>query len=432
MALTVKKVEKLIGAGTPGRFTDGAKDGGVRGLMLVIESKTSAAWLLRWQRDGRVRHMGLGSARDLSLAAAREKARRERERLANGVDPLDLKRQDREAQREADAKRLSFRQAAERCHEAAAPGWSDPRTGDEFLGSLQRWVYPHIGSLDVAAIDKDAILKVLEQRLPDRMGRGEGGGTFWVKRSQTADRTRQRIERVLDWAEARGFRPSGTPNPARWKNFLDQLLAAPRKIRPVANFAAVPFAEIPITMATLAADRNVAAQCLRFIILTAARLSEALKATWDEIDFEAAEWCVPKERMKGRREHRVPLSPQAIELLRSLYIETNNPFLFVGSRPGTHIAASAVGDALRRAGRKETIHGMRSTFSTWAAEKTGFPNIIVELSLAHRVGTAVVRAYQRSDLTDKRRELMAVWAKYCCTPQTVTGEVVSPKKEAWA
>jgi hypothetical protein len=153
--------------------------------------------------------MGLGSARDLSLAAAREKARRERERLANGVDPLDLKRQDREAQREADAKRLSFRQAAERCHEAAAPGWSDPRTGDEFLGSLQRWVYPHIGSLDVAAIDKDAILKVLEQRLPDRMGRGEGGGTFWVKRSQTADRTRQRIERVLDWAEARGFRPSG-------------------------------------------------------------------------------------------------------------------------------------------------------------------------------------------------------------------------------
>jgi integrase len=160
--------------------------------------------------------------------------------------------------------------------------------------------------------------------------------------------------------------------------------------------------------------------------------SEALKATWDEIDFEAAEWCVPKERMKGRREHRVPLSPQAIELLRSLYTETNNPFLFVGSRPGTHIAASAVGDALRRAGRKETIHGMRSTFSTWAAEKTGFPNIIVELSLAHRVGTAVVRAYQRSDLTDKRRELMAVWAKYCCTPQTVTGEVVSPKKEAWA
>ena len=273
---------------------------------------------------------------------------------------------------------------------------------------------------------------MFEQRLPYLMGRGEGGGTFWVKRSQTADRTRQRIERILDWAEARGFRPSGTPNPARWKNFLDQLLAAPRKIRPVANFAAVPFAEIPITMATLAADRNVAAACLRFIILTAARLSEALKATWDEIDFEAAEWCVPKERMKGRREHRVPLSPQAIELLRSLYIETNNPFLFVGSRPGTHIAASAVGDALRRAGRKETIHGMRSTFSTWAAEKTGVRNIIVELSLAHRVGTAVVRAYQRSDLTDKRRELMAVWAKYCCTPQTVTGEVVSLKKEAWA
>jgi len=185
-------------------------------------------------------------------------------------------------------------------------------------------------------------------------------------------------------------------------------------------------------MATLAADRNVAAQCLRFIILTAARLSEALKATWDEIDFEAAEWCVPKERMKGRREHRVPLSPQAIELLRSLYIETNNPFLFVGSRPGTHIAASAVGDALRRAGRKETVHGFRASLKTWAEERTNFPGLVIELSLAHRVGNEVENAYRRTDLVIKRRKLMQAWAQYCCTPQTVTGEVMPLKKEVSA
>jgi integrase len=420
-ALTVKRVEKLLTAGKPGKHTDGD----VRGLMLCIESTTSAHWLLRYQRNHKVHHLGLGGVKDVPLASARAKARRERERIADGIDPLTVKQTDREAQREAEAKRLSFRQAAQRCYEAAAPGWSDPRTGDEFLGSLQRWVYPHIGSLDVAAIGKDEVLRVLEQKLPDRMGRGDSGGTFWNKRSQTADRTRQRVERVLDWAEARGFRPAGTPNPARWKNFLDQLLAAPRKIAPVQNLAAVPFAEVPEVMAALAADQSVAAQCLRFIVLTAARLSEAVGARWDEVDLEAAEWTVPASRMKARREHRVPLAAPAIELLRSLYRETDNPFVFISSRVSSApIAASAIGDALRRAGRKETIHGMRSAFRTFAEERTGLPAIVAEMALAHAVGTAVERAYRRTDLVAKRRKLMEAWAAYCTTPPAASAEVV--------
>ena len=417
MGLTVKRVEKLLRAGVPGRHTDGD----VKGLMLCVESRTSAAWSLRWQREHKTHQMGLGSARKgsssyLSLAAARDKAREQYERLARGIDPLELKRKDREAQQQADAKRLTFKQAAERCHAALEPGWSSSHHADVFINSLQRYAYPHIGTMDVSAVSKDEVLRVLEQKLPSRI-KGADGGVLWLAKTITADRVRARIERVLDWAEARGFRPTGTPNPARWRGFLDVLLQKPRKIAPVKNMAAVPYAEVPAVMAALAADQNVAAQCLRFIILCSCRLGEALRATWDEIDLDSAEWTIPAARMKGRREHRVPLSPQAMELLRSLYREDGNPYLFISTRtPGTHVVESTVGIALRDAGRKETIHGFRASFKTWAEERTNFPGIIVELSLAHRVGNAVENAYRRSDLAAKRAKLMQAWGKYCCTP----------------
>jgi integrase len=255
------------------------------------------------------------------------------------------------------------------------------------------------------------------------MGRGESGGTFWTKHAVTADRTRRRIEQVFDFATVRGWRTGD--NPARWKSFLDQVLARPRAIAPVKNLAAVPYAEVPAVMAALAADQSTAARCLQFITLTASRLSEALKATRGEIDFEAAEWRIPASRMKRRKPHTVPLSPQAIELLKGLYREETNPHLFISPRtPGTHVAASAIGDALHRAGRRETVHGMRSTFSTWAAERTGFPGIIAELCLHHTIGNAVEAAYRRTDLVAKRRKLMEAWAAYCCTPLAATGAVV--------
>jgi Arm DNA-binding domain len=257
MGLTVKRVERLLRAGVPGKYTDGD----VKGLMLCVESKSSAHWLLRYQRDHKVRHLGLGGARDVPLASARAKARRERERIADGIDPLSVKRAERAAQRQAEARLLTFRQAAERCHAAREAGWSSAAHAAEFLSSLERWVYPHIGSLDVAAVGKDEVLRVLEQKLHNRMGKAESGGTFWTTKTITADRVRSRVHTVLDWAEARGYRAAGTPNPARWKGFLDQLLAgqcldhsglgdttdrrdrggpaaqAPRKIAPVKNMA---------------------------------------------------------------------------------------------------------------------------------------------------------------------------------------------------
>jgi integrase len=417
-ALTVKRIERL--RRVPGKYTDGE----VKGLMLCVESETSAHWLLRFQLNHRVRHMGLGGLDDVPLAAARAKARRERERLADGVDPLAVKHAERNAQRQAEAKRHTFQQAAEACHKELEPGWSSAHHANEFIGSLERYAFPILGSLDVATVGKDEVLRVLKQMLPNRMGKATGGGPFWNTRPITADRVRNRIERILDFATVSGWRTGD--NPARWRNFLDQVLPAPRKIAPVKHMRAVPFAEIPGLMQLLAADQSVGAQCLRFIILTACRPGSVIESPWTEVNLDAAEWVIPKERMKARtREHRVPLAPQAVTLLRSLLRESDNPYLFIGSKtPGTHINETTVADVLRRAGRKETLHGFRSSFSDWAHERTGHSNHAIELSLAHSIGNATEQAYRRGDMFAKRRKLMEAWATFCTTPPTADAGTV--------
>jgi integrase len=429
VALTVKLVEKRLRDGIPGKWTDGAKGGGVRGLMLVVEGERSAYWELRWQRNKRTRTMGLGSARDLPLAAARQKGREERERIARGIDPLEVKQKDREKQQQAEAKRLTFKQAAVACHAALEPGWTNARTGDEFLSSLERWAYSHIGSLDVASVGKNDVLRVLEQKLPRA-----GGGTFWVKHSQTADRTRARIHKVLDWAEARGYRPEGLGNPARWKGYLDKLLVAPRAVAPVQHLRALSYPEVPALVAKLQADETVAAKALLLTILAAVRVGETLGATWGEINLDGAngpEWVIPKERMKSRkREHRVPLTPEMLRLIEQLPREEGNDFLFISAKtPGVAVTDATVTRALRLAGCTDTTHGFRSSFSDFAAERTAFPSIVAELCLAHRVGNAVENAYRRSDLVVKRRKLMEAWSKYCCTPPAA-GAVVAMRRDA--
>jgi integrase len=412
MGLTVKKIEDLLREGVPGKHTDSD----VKGLMLCIESSASAHWLLRWQREGKVYHMGLGSVRsegrkgregDLKLAAARELARQARERIARGINPLELKRQERKARQQAEATRRTFKQAAERYHEAHKASWSSAMYKREFLLSLQRWAYPQIGDLDVGAIGKDEVLRVLEQKLR------HGEGTFWHQRAITADRVRNRIERVLDFATVRGW--CAGDNPARWHGYLEGALPSPRKVRPVKHLDAVPYDAVPKLMAGL--DSSVGAQALRFTILTAVRLGEAAGARWNEIDLDAAEWVIPAARMKSRREHRVPLSPQVVELLKGVYREEGNPFVFIGARtPGTAVAQATVLQALRRTGRDETVHGMRSAFRDWCGDRTGFAREVAEAALAHIVGDKAEQAYRRGNALAKRRKLMEAWATFCCTP----------------
>jgi integrase len=193
----------------------------------------------------------------------------------------------------------------------------------------------------------------------------------------------------------------------------------------------VPYAEVPAVMAALAAAPDVAAQAVRFLVLCASRLGECLKAVWSEVNLEATEpsWTIPESRMKMRREHRVPLSPQAMELLRSLYREDGNDFLFISTKtPGAHVSASTLTQALRRAGCKATLHGFRSCFKTWAEERTNFDRVIVELSLAHKVGDATEDSYRRGDGIEKRRRLMEAWARFCAAPAGDAGKVLPMRR----
>jgi integrase len=227
----------------------------------------------------------------------------------------------------------------------------------------------------------------------------------------------------LDWASARGFR-SGD-NPARWRGFLETLLPKPSRVAPVTNLRALPYDQVGQLMGQLAANEDVASMAVRFVIMTASRVGEALGATWDEIDLDKAEWAIPAERMKARKPHTVPLSPQAVALLQSLPTEDGNRFLFIsGTRAGKAVTEMTLTRRLRDAGCDATLHGFRSSLSTWAHERTAFSDHCIEMSLAHSVGTAVAKAYRRTTLPEQRRRLMEQWATFCNSPAEKSGRVV--------
>jgi len=257
--------------------------------------------------------------------------------------------------------------------------------------------------------------------------KGDGrypAGRFWDARTETANRLRGRIEKILDWAAVRGYRAVGD-NPARWRGHLSEVLPAPEKIQKTQHHPALPYSEINEFVIALAERDGVAARALEFTILTAARTGETIGAKWDEIDRTEKIWTVPAERIKGGREHRVPLSDRAIEILGLLQREEGNPFVFIGPRRGG-LSNMAMASVLGRMGRDDvTVHGFRSTFRDWAADRSNHQNHIVEMALAHVVGNAVEAAYRRGDLLDKRKRLMADWANYCGTQPGELGAVFS-------
>jgi integrase len=382
------------------------------GLYLRVAPGGSKSWILRYRHRGRRHDLGLGPYPLIGLADARQRANQRRRLLVDGIDPLA----DRRAQRAAAAvermKAITLRQAAESYIDAHAAGWRGGKQEAQWRQSLTAYAYPTIGDLPVQAIDTAAVLSVLEP--------------IWRTKTETATRVRLRIEAVLSWATARGYRAAGD-NPARWRGHLDNLLPARAKVQRVEHHPALPYGEVAAFMAELRPDTNIAARALELLILTATRSGEVLQAKWDEIDLPSRLWTVPAERTKSGRAHRVPLSDMAMAVLERMAAIRLNDYVLPGRRGP--LARTAMFDQLRKMGRADlTTHGFRSTFRDWCAERTNFPREVAEMALAHTVGDAVERAYQRSDLFTKRRQLADAWAKFCDAPAVTGGEVVTLRR----
>jgi integrase len=402
MGLTVKQIAKLT---EPGRYGDG------HGLYLQVMSPTNRSWLLRFERGGRERWMGLGPLHTVNLELARQKAQLARLQLLDGIDPLEARNAERAERALQSAKAVTFKEAAQQYFDQHERKWKNAKHRAQFLSTLENYAFPALGKLSVAAIDTGLVLKVIEP--------------IWQDKTETANRLRGRIESVLDWANVRGYRQGD--NPARWKGHLAEVLPARGSIQKVEHHAALPFIEISAFMTELRMREGIAARALEFTVLCASRTGETIGAQWDEVDLKAKTWTVPANRIKGGREHRVPLSDAALKILKELPTEKNNPFVFIGPKAGGGLSNMGMASVLGRMGRKSiTVHGMRSTFRDWAAETTSYPNFVVEMALAHTVSDAVEAAYRRGDLFTKRTKLMADWARYCTTKPVNTANNVTP------
>ena len=343
-----------------------------------------------------MREFGLGSYPLVTLAMARTAADKARLEKRNGHDPIDTRRAAKAAARAtANAPNETFASVAEAYITQHATSWRNPKSADQWRSSLTAYAFPLIGSKHCSAISSADVLSLLQP--------------IWTTKPVTASRVRQRIEAILDAAKVRGLRTGD--NPALWKGNLAHALPSVARIHQVENHEALPADALPAVMAKLGAANGVAAKCLRFIALTAARASEATKAKWAEIDLKDKVWTVPAARMKGGKVHRVPLSRETVSILHSIRpaIPDPNSPIFAGQREGKPISLTALMKALRRACHTmATVHGLRSTFRDWCAVR-GVQRELAELALAHAVGSEVERAYRRSDLLDQRRKLMERW-----------------------
>jgi integrase len=332
----------------------------------------------------------------VSLAQARAAAAAARALLAQGIDPIDARRREQVAA-QAQASIPTFAEAAARYVAAHEATWRHPKHRLQWRNSLALYALPVLGPLSVSEIDITLILRVLQP--------------IWKRIPETASRVRARIETILDYAAACGWRSAS--NPAIWRGNLKLILASPAKLRPVEHYAALPWREAPAFMTALRQHRGSSGAALAFIILTAARSNEARGARWDEIDVQHAMWTIPASRMKGRHRHRVPLSAPALEILQEMKaLRDDGGLVFPGLKRSTPMSDVTLGNALRRMGRDDlTVHGFRSTFRDWVAD-TGKSADAAEAALAHARGNSTRTAYERTDLFDPRRRLMDEWAEF--------------------
>lgn len=395
-ALTVSRAK------TRGYLADGG------GLYLQVSASGAKSWVFRFKDAGRLREMGLGPLHTLGLAEARTRATECRKLRLDGLDPIDERKAGRLKARLEAARAMTFKQCAEAYIEAHKASWKNEKHAAQWPSTIETYAYPIFGNLSVQAIDVALVTKVLEP--------------MWKTKTETASRLRGRIEAVLDWATVRGYRRGD--NPARWRGHLDHLLPQRAKVQKVQHHAALPYAEIGAFTEMLHEQEGVSPLALEFLILTATRTSEVIGATWDEIDLDGAVWTLPADRMKAGKEHRVPLSKPALALLKRLQKAKYGDFVFPGSKVGKPLSNMAMLKLLERMERSDlTVHGFRSTFRDWAAERTNFPREVAEHALAHSLPDKVEAAYRRGDLFDKRRTMMNAWARYCGTTES-SGAIV--------
>ncbi|MEQ9491539.1 MAG: tyrosine-type recombinase/integrase [Alphaproteobacteria bacterium] len=375
----------------PGRYADGGN------LYLQISRQGTKAWLFRYMLDGRARQMGLGSVNTRSLAEARSEARRCRQLLLEGIDPIEERKQ-RLASRRSKQSLITFEECAEKFIRSQEAGWNNIKHGKQWRSTLENYVYPIFGKKPVQDIETQDILAVLEP--------------IWFEKTETATRVRGRIEAILDSATVQKYRQG--ENPARWKGHLDKLLPSKSKIQAVTHLNAMPWQDVPPMMKQLGRQEGIAALGLRFLILTATRTGEVLLATWDEIDEAESVWIIPGKRMKAGKEHRIPLSKHAVTILKEARKHSTSDYIFPGQRKNRPLSNMAFLQLLKRMKRLDvTVHGFRSSFRDWVAETTPYPNEVAEMALAHAVSSQVEAAYRRGDLLEKRRQMMEDWANFC-------------------
>ncbi len=410
--LTAAKVKTA----QPGRYGDG------NGLYLLVRSADSRFWVFRYTLRGqKMREMGLGRAGysegEIPLADARDRAGELVKLVREGTDPL-TKREEEAKAKAAEAQKaavlaITFKEVAEKFMDVHEAGLRNAKHKMQWRNTMKTYAYPILGEIPVADVDTGQVLAVLEP--------------IWRVKPETAVRVRGRIETVLDYSRALGWR-SGE-NAARWKGHLSNTLPARGKVAPVEHHAALPWQEMGAFVAALRGQAGVAARALEFTILTAARSGETMGARWAEIDLVAKVWSVPGSRMKAGREHRVPLTDAALKVLTAaneMRTKTkDDEYVFPGAVEGSPLSVMAMTMALRRMKRGDlTVHGFRSAFRDWASERTSYPHEVVEMALAHTIENKVEAAYRRGDLFGKRRNLMQAWAAYCAITVPIGGNVV--------
>jgi integrase len=398
--LTVKNAK-------PGRHADGG------GLHLLVKESGARSWVYRFMLNGKSRDVGLGTAGPggISLADARTARDALRLKVKAGIDPLQERQQEAEealaVAQAAKVAGITFKAAAEAYIGTNEASWRNDKHRQQWRNTLATYVYPVIGELPVAEVGTAHVLQILEP--------------IWKAKAETASRVRGRMETILDAAKARGYREG--ENPARWRGHIAQILPTRSRLTR-GHHKALPYDTIPSFIAALHQRKAVAALALEFAVLTAARTGEVIGAKWGEVDLEKEIWTIPASRMKAGKEHRVPLSPRAVEILKAVQ-ELRKEWLFPAARGGA-LSGMAMSMLLRRMQVDVTVHGFRSSFRDWCAESTGYAHEVAEMALAHTIDNKVERAYRRGDLFDKRRRLMDEWAAYCASGASASGDNVKP------